>query len=369
MSNGFFKGLLKKISKINILLLINVFLIFILSLTTIYSATLSKSSSFFKKELLWFIIAFLIFIFVSFIDYKKYSKYSAYIYIFNLILLISVLLVGTKKLGARRWLDLGPVTIQPSEFAKLFLIITFSSFLVKNYSEKYMGFKAMLISFLYIFPIFFLILIEPDLGTSLVIILVYGVLLFLNKLEWKCILTVFSSIFIFLPFAYKFLLKEYQRNRVNTFLNPENDALGTGWNITQSKIAIGSGQMYGKGFMNNTQGKLRFLPESHTDFIGSVFLEERGFIGGSILILLYFFLLAQIIYIADTTEDQFGKLICYGVATIFFFHIFVNLGMIMGIMPVTGLPLLLMSYGGSSLVFSFLMLGIVQSVKIHRGIK
>ncbi|MDO4690696.1 MAG: rod shape-determining protein RodA [Fusobacterium sp.] len=369
MSNGFFKNFLKKISKINILLIINVLLIFILSLSTIYSATLSKSSSFFKKEIIWFIIAFLVFLFISFIDYRKYSKYSSYLYIFNLLLLVSVLVFGTKRLGARRWLDLGPITIQPSEFAKLFLILTFSAFLVKNYSEKYMGFKSMFISFLHIFPVFFLILIEPDLGTSLVVILVYGVLLFLNRLDWKCIVAVFLSVFFFLPFAYKFLLKEYQRNRVNTFLSPENDALGTGWNISQSKIAIGSGQIYGKGFMNNTQGKLRFLPESHTDFIGSVFLEERGFIGGSILILLYIFLLAQIIYIADTTEDQFGKLICYGIATIFFFHIFVNLGMIMGIMPVTGLPLLLMSYGGSSLVFSFLMLGVVQSVKIHRGIK
>ena len=174
---------------------------------------------------------------------------------------------------------------------------------------------------------------------------------------------------IFIQFAYKFLLKYYQRDRIATFLNPETDMLGTGWNIAQSKIAIGSGQIYGKGFMNNTQGKLRFLPESHTDFIGSVFFEERGFVGGVILIILYFGLLVQIVYIADTTEDRFGKLVCYGIATIFFFHIFVNLGMIMGIMPVTGLPLLLMSYGGSSLVFSYLMLGVVQSVKIHRGVK
>lgn len=369
MNNGIIKRIVKKASKINYLLLLNVFLIFALSLSTIYSATLSKTSSFFKKEIIWFVVAFSIFIFVSFVDYKKYAKYSAYIYLFNILMLISVLIIGTKRLGARRWLDLGPVTIQPSEFAKLFLIFTFANFLVTNYDDKYMGFKSMFFSFLHIFPIFILIAIEPDLGTSLVIILIYGVLLFLNKLEWKCIISVLGSIIIFIPFAYKFLLKEYQRDRVNTFLNPESDALGTGWNITQSKIAIGSGQIYGKGFLNNTQGKLRFLPESHTDFIGSVFFEERGFIGGTILILLYLLLLAQIIYIADTTEDKFGKYVCYGIATIFFFHIFVNLGMIMGIMPVTGLPLLLMSYGGSSLVFSFLMLGVVQSVKTHRSTK
>ena len=272
-------------------------------------------------------------------------------------------------MGAKRWIDLGPLALQPSEFSKLLLIFTFSAYLINNYSDKYTGFKAMFMCFLHIFPVFFLIAIEPDLGTSLVIILIYGMLLFLNKLEWKCIITVFASIAGLIPIAYKFLLKEYQKDRIDTFLNPESDALGTGWNITQSKIAIGSGKIFGKGFLNNTQGKLKYLPESHTDFIGSVFLEERGFIGGSMLLLIYIVLLAQILYIADTTQDKFGKYICYGVATIFFFHIFVNMGMIMGIMPVTGLPLLLMSYCGSSLVFSFLILGVVQSVKIHRGNK
>lgn len=365
--SGINKNFLKKLSKINIILLINIILIFILSLSTIYSATLNKKGAFFVKEIVWFGIAVVVFVTVALIDYRKYSKYYNYIYGFNILMLLSVFVIGTKRLGARRWIDLGPISIQPSEFAKLLLILTFSSFLVKYYSNKYMGFRSMFSSFLYVLPIFLLIAAEPDLGTALVIILIYGVLIFLNKLEWKCIISVFSSMLIFIPFAYKFLLKDYQRGRVDTFLNPESDVLGSGWNITQSKIAIGSGEMFGKGFMNNTQGKLKFLPESHTDFIGSVFLEERGFIGGSILILLYLFLIFQIIYIADTTEDKFGKYVCYGIATIFFFHTFVNLGMIMGIMPVTGLPLLLMSYGGSSLVFSFLMLGIVQSVKIHRG--
>ena len=333
---------LKKILKFNMFFILTIVLLFIISLTTIYSATINKAGSFFIKEIIWFVLAMIVYIVVALIDYTKYAKYSLHIYIFNIVMLLSVLVIGSKKLGARRWIDLGPIALQPSEFAKLLLIFSFSSFLINHYSDRYVGFKAMFHSFLHIFPIFFLIVIEPDLGTSLVIILIYGVLLFINKLEWKCIASIFLSAMFLIPFAYKFLLKEYQKDRVDTFLNPELDALGTGWNITQSKIAIGSGQIFGKGFLNNTQGKLKFLPESHTD-------------------------LAQIVYIADTTEDKFGKYICYGIATIFFFHIFVNMGMIMGIMPVTGLPLLLMSYGGSSLVFSFLMLGIVQSVKLHRG--
>ena len=358
---------LKKILKFNMFFILTIVLLFIISLTTIYSATINKDGSFFIKEIIWFVLAMIVYIVVALIDYTKYAKYSLHIYIFNIMMLLSVLVIGSKRLGARRWIDLGPIALQPSEFAKLLLIFSFSSFLINHYSDRYVGFKAMFHSFLHIFPIFFLIVIEPDLGTSLVIILIYGVLLFINKLEWKCIASIFLSAMFLIPFAYKFLLKEYQKDRVDTFLNPELDALGTGWNITQSKIAIGSGQIFGKGFLNNTQGKLKFLPESHTDFIGSVFLEERGFIGGTLLLLIYIALLAQIVYIADTTEDKFGKYICYGIATIFFFHIFVNMGMIMGIMPVTGLPLLLMSYGGSSLVFSFLMLGIVQSVKLHRG--
>ena len=360
---------LKKISKFSVFFIVNILLLFIISLSTIYSATITKSEPFFIKEIIWFVISIFVFVVVSLIDYRKYYKYSAAIYIFNILMLLSVLVIGTSRLGAKRWIDLGPLALQPSEFSKLFLIFTFSAYLINNYSDRYTGFKAMFMSFLHIFPVFFLIAVEPDLGTSLVIILIYGMLLFLNKLEWKCIATVFFTIAALIPISYKFLLKGYQKDRIDTFLNPELDALGTGWNITQSKIAIGSGKIFGKGFLNNTQGKLKYLPESHTDFIGSVFLEERGFLGGSMLLLIYIVLLAQIIYIADTTEDKFGKYVCYGVATIFFFHIFVNMGMIMGIMPVTGLPLLLMSYGGSSLVFSFLILGVVQSVKIHRGNK
>ncbi|PID67326.1 MAG: rod shape-determining protein RodA [Fusobacteriales bacterium] len=360
---------LKKIFKINSIFLINIILIFALSLSTIYSATIKKGGNFFFKEIIWFAIAMIVFTIASVIDYKKYAKYSLWIYFFNVLMLVSVFVLGTERLGARRWIDLKIVTVQPSEFAKLFLIFTFSNYLVVNQSDKNMGFKDLIFSFLHVFPIFILIALEPDLGTSLVIILIYSVLVFLNNLEWKVIASVFFSFICFMPIAYKFLLKKYQIERINTFLNPESDALGSGWNIMQSKIAIGSGKLFGKGFLNNTQGKLKYLPESHTDFIGSVFLEERGFIGGCLLLFLYLALLVQIFNIADKTENKFGKFICYGIATIFFFHIFVNLGMIMGIMPVTGLPLLLMSYGGSSLVFTFLMLGIVQSVRIHRSVK
>ncbi len=254
-----------------------------------------------------------------------------------------------------------------------------------------------------------LILKQPDLGTTLILTMTFCVIIFIHGIDWKTIIIMGIGGIVSVPAAYFFLLKPYQRQRVLTFLNPEADLLGSGWNVTQSMIAIGSGGMYGKGFLQSTQSKLRrvltflnpeadllgsgwnvtqsmiaigsggmygkgflqstqsklrFLPEAHTDFIGSVFLEERGFVGGLVLLGLYFLLIVQIVYIADTTEDKYGKLICYGIASIFLFHLIINVGMIMGIMPVTGKPLLLMSYGGTSLLISFMMLGIVQSVKL-----
>lgn len=185
-------------------------------------------------------------------------------------------------------------------------------------------------------------------------------------LDFKVIFSMLIGIIIFVPTAFFFLLKEYQKKRVLTFLNPEADLLNGGWNVTQSIIAIGSGGTYGKGFLGSTQSKLRFLPEAHTDFIMSVFLEEHGFLGGMILLSLYLLLILQILYVANNTEDKFGKLICYGIGSIFFFHFLINVGMTMGVMPVTGKPFLLMSYGGTSLLLSFIMLGIVQSVRIYR---
>jgi len=359
--------LIKRLKKMNSWLIANILAIFILSLMSIYSSTIPKGPSFFQKELLWFFISTIVFIGFSLLDYHKYMKYDRYVYLFNVLMLLSVFVLGTKRLGAQRWIDLGPISIQPSEFAKIFLVLTLSSYMAKRSNERFEGFRAMFMSFLHMMPIFALIALQPDLGTSLVLLVIYATLVFINGLDWRTIFFLILAAILAIPGAYFFLLHDYQRQRVLTFLHPGEDMLGSGWNVMQSMIAIGSGGIGGKGFLENSQSKLRFLPESHTDFIGAVYLEERGFLGGVTLLLLYLLLLIQILKIADDTEERFGKLICYGIASIFFFHIFINLGMIMGIMPVTGLPLLLMSYGGSSLVFAYMMLGIVQSVKFYRG--
>lgn len=356
---------LKKIKKMNNGILYTAFCIVALSLMTVYSATYYRTDSFFYKEMVWIALGVIVYFVFSFIDYRKYGKYYKIIYILNILLLLSVYVIGHKRLGAQRWISVGPLTVQPSEFAKLLVVLTFSEVLSSKYRERFSGLKNMFFTGMYILPVFLLIAKQPDLGTSLVLLFIYMTLIFINGIDWLSLgITIFSGISM-IPVAYFFFLKEYQKQRILTFLNPEADMLGSGWNVTQSMIAIGSGGFYGKGFLKGTQSKLRFLPESHTDFIGSVFLEERGFVGGIVLILLYLVLIFQILKIADSS-DQYGKLVCYGIAAIFFFHIVVNVGMIMGVMPVTGLPLLLMSYGGTSFLFAFMMLGIVQSVKVYK---
>ncbi len=359
--------MLKRVKKMNHALLINALMIVFISMLSVYSATYYKTSSFIIKEVVWTILGIITYLIFSFIDYRNYAKYSKVIYAFNVILLLSVYIFGATRLGAKRWIPLGPINIQPSEFAKLFLVLTFSEVLANKFKSNFRGLKSVALTVVHIIPIFLLIAKQPDLGTSLVILFLYAVLIFLNGIDWKTIITLTIPVISMIPISFMYILKPYQKQRILTFLNPEADMLGSGWNVIQSMIAVGSGRIYGKGFLQGTQSKLRFLPESHTDFIGAVFLEETGFIGGVILLGLYLLLILQICRMGSNSNSRYGRLVCYGISAIFLFHTLVNIGMIMGIMPVTGLPLLLMSYGGSSYLFTFMMLGIVQSVKVYKN--
>ncbi|MBP6467717.1 MAG: rod shape-determining protein RodA [Fusobacteriaceae bacterium] len=351
--------------KFDYVLLLSAFLLLAIGITAVYSATYTRTTSFYQKQILWAIIGTGMFFTFSNIDYRIYSRYSKLIYIFNVVFLISVFIFGSKVLGAQRWIKLGPISIQPSELAKLFVVLTFSDLLIRNYKDTFRGFKDLILSGIHIVPIFLLVAAQPDLGTGVVILFVYMVLIFLNGIDYKTYFTLCGVGAALMPVAYFFALKPYQRQRVFTFLHPEDDLLGSGWNIIQSKIAVGSGQLFGKGFLNGTQDKLRFLPESQTDFIFAVISEEFGFVGSVTIIGLYFLLIFTILKIAQKTEDRYGQLVCYGIAAIIFFHTLVNIGMVIGVMPVKGLPLLLLSYGGSSLMFVSTMLGIVQSVKTY----
>lgn len=357
--------LIKKVKKMSHRILLNAILIAIISAFSIYSATYTRTIFYLKKDLIWLFLGIGVYFLFSMIDFKLYRRYSRLIYGLSVISLLAVFAFGVTKLGAKRWIDLGFMYFQPSEFAKIFMVLTFSALLVNRYKNSFSGIKDVIKAGIHILPVFILILKQPDLGTSLTLIAIFGVLIFVHGIDPKTIVIMLGSLIVFVPFAYFFILKEYQQTRILTFLNPERDLLGSGWNVTQSMISVGSGGLFGKGLFQGTQSKLKFLPESHTDFIGAVFLEETGFVGGIVLLTLYFSLIYNIVRIGNNSNDEYGRLICYGVAAIIFFHTTVNLGMIIGIMPVTGLPLLLMSYGGSSYIFTFMMLGIVQSVKIH----
>lgn len=363
--NRDWKKVRKKLNKMNSILLVNALIISMISGITIFSATHNRTMSFVYKDIMWLGIGIVVYFIFSMIDYKFYQRNAKVIYAINVISLLSVFLFGVSRLGAKRWINLGFMTLQPSEFSKIFIVLTFGVVLSEKYKLKFSGIKDVGTSFIHVFIIFILIMKQPDLGTSLTLIAIFSVMIFIHGIDRKTIAWILGGAGVFIPFAYFFILKSYQKTRVLTFLNPEKDLLGSGWNVTQSKIAVGSGGLLGKGLFQGTQSKLRFLPESHTDFIGAVFFEEAGFIGAVFLIGLYFYLIYNIVKIGEGAKDEYGKLVCYGIAAIMFFHTTVNIGMIIGVMPVTGLPLLLMSYGGSSYIFTFMMLGIVQSIRIH----
>lgn len=366
-SNIFAKGKfpLKKLKKIDPTLLLSAMILLIIGILAVYSATYTRTTSFYQKQIIFATLGIGLFIFFSNVDYRNYSKYSKLIYIFNVCFLLSVYVFGSTRLGAQRWIVIGPINVQPSELSKLFVVLTFSDLLIRKYKDKFRGIKDVIMTAVHIIPIFLLVAKQPDLGTGVVILFVYAVLIFLNGIDYKTFITTGAIVILSLPVVYFFGLRPYQRQRVITFLNPEADLLGSGWNIIQSKIAVGSGQIFGKGYLNGTQDKLRFLPESQTDFIFAVISEEWGFVGALSVIILYSYLIFAILKIGQKSEDRYGQLICYGIASIIFFHTLVNIGMVIGVMPAKGLPLLLLSYGGSSLFFICIMLGIVQSVKIY----
>lgn len=355
----------KKLKKFEFLLVLSALALLVIGVMAVYSATYTRTNSFYQKQIIFSIVGIILFFLFSSIDYRIYSKYSKLIYIFNVLFLLSVFFLGSVRYGAQRWIVVGPINIQPSELAKLFVVLTFSDLLIRKYQDTFRGFKDLIFTALHVIPIFLLVAAQPDLGTGVVILFTYIVLIFMNGIDYKTFFTTGAIGVACMPLVYFFALRPYQRQRVITFLNPEADLLGSGWNIIQSKIAVGSGQIFGKGYLEGTQDKLRFLPESQTDFIFAVISEEFGFTGSLTIISLYLVLIFTILKIGQKTEDRYGQLICYGIASIIFFHTLVNIGMVIGVMPAKGLPLLLLSYGGSSLLFVFIMLGIVQSVKIY----
>jgi len=342
-----------------------------LGILMIYSATHANPGDnngdpffFVKRQFIWLILGLVAMFGMMTIDYQVFSRWSKKIYYFNLFLLVAVMVMGRTSLGAQRWIEIGPFALQPSEFAKIFIIITLATHLEGKIGQL-KTLKDLLPALLHVgIPMIF-IMKQPDLGTSLVFMAIFFGMIIAAGVEWKPFAILCGLGTAIMPLFWH-VLKDYQKKRLLVFLDPNVDPTGAGYHIIQSKIAIGSGGIFGKGLFGGTQSQLNFLPEHHTDFIFAVVGEELGLLGAIFLLSLYFIIVWRGIKIASEAKDSFGTLLAVGVISMLTFHVLVNIGMTSGIMPVTGIPLPFMSYGGSALLTNMMAIGILLNVCIRR---
>jgi rod shape determining protein RodA len=341
----------------------------VISVFEIYSATLhTKFVGFYRQQILWFLGGLVAMVVLSVIDYHRLLEIAYWLYGFCILSLVAVLTVGSKVLGARRWIRLpGGVHFQPSEWVKLVLILVVTRYFINLIGRRLTWLDVVKAIALVGFPML-LVLKQPDLGTALTYspILLAG--LFLGGIDWKksAILILGALLLVGIAFSSSHVLKPYQKARLTSFLNPGSDPRGSGYQILQSKIAVGDGGVFGRGATKGTQTQGDFLPIPYTDFIFAAFSEEHGFVGAVVVLLLYFLILMRLIQDAQTAADLSGTFLVMGVVAVLIFEIAVNVGMVIGLMPVTGIPLPLMSYGGSSVLFTFLALGMVMNVRMNR---
>ena len=344
-------------------LFISITLLSIMGLFFLYSASQEDLNTVIKQSIFVGFGLMLMFA-VSQLDPDFYKMSSGLFLVVSIVLIFITILFGKEINGAKRWLDLGFFTLQTSEIVKIALPIFLASYLYNKplpISRKHTFITLILISF-----IFFLVYRQPDLGTGLVVFMAGVYILFLAGLSWKFIFTSFGLIVLSLPFLWNNFLQPFQRQRILTFLDPSSDPYGSSWNITQSKIAIGSGGMSGKGFQEGSQAHLNFLPEAETDFIFAVIAEEFGFVGVCILLSIFFFILLRCLYLAFNARDRFCRLTIGGLSLVFASTLFINLGMVVGIIPVVGMPMPFISKGGSSLLSFYIAFGIIISMATHK---
>ena len=336
----------------------------LLGLTVLYSAS-AQDVGLVSKQAMSFGIGFVVMFSLAQIPPKVYQAFSPYFYIFAVLSLLSVVIFGEVRMGAQRWIDIpGFGSVQPSEFMKIGMPMMIAWFLSRKALPP--SFSQVILSLVLIVIPFLLIAEQPDLGTSLLVLASGIFVLFLSGLSWRLIAAAAGAVAVIIPIAWEFLLHDYQRQRVLTLFNPEADALGTGWNIIQSKTAIGSGGFSGKGFLEGTQSHLHFLPEGHTDFIIAAYSEEFGLIGVSLLILLYCAIIFRTFQIGLQSFHNYGRLVAGAFGLSFFVYVFVNAGMVSGILPVVGVPLPFMSYGGTAIITLMSTFGLVMSIHTHR---
>ena len=349
-------------------LLIVAIILSIIGLVALFSATQETEHAEFTKQIIWIVVSIVIMIGVMFIDYELLVKISPVLYGIFIILLIAVLF--TKPInGASSWFDIGAFSFQPGEFAKIFVILflafTISKIQSRGKQEINKPLKLLLIFVVLAVPVL-LIIKEPDYGTAAAYISAFVVMMFTSGLDKKYIISAIIIIAVAVPVVYNFILPDHAKQRIDIFLNPESDPRGAGYNIIQSKLAIGAGGLTGMGLLKGNQTQLGFLYPKTTDFIYSVIGEEMGFIVAAGIIILYVYFITKILYIAKTAKDDLGSIIASGIAGVFLFHVLENVGMVMGLVPITGVPLPFISYGGSSMITGFIMVGILLNISGKR---
>ncbi len=349
-----------------------IIVISIVGIMTIFSATRqpgdAPQASFYIKQIVWLLISLCALIVIVSFDYIWLGRIALPLYVIGLLLLVIVLVAGRTGMGAQRWLSLGFFSFQPSEFFKLIFIIMLAGYYSLS-RETLHAMSLLRVFFMIVFLPFLLLFKQPDLGTAIVVFLIFSSVSLAKGFQKKLLVTLVVIGLVSLPFVGNIVwtgLKDYQKNRLIAFIDPQADPTGIGYHINQSKIAIGSGEFSGKGFLKGTQGPFRFLPEKHTDFIFAVFAEEWGFIGSFFLLILYFILLVRGLDTARKAKDDFGRLLALGITFMFAIYFFVNIGMTLGIMPVVGIPLPFMSYGGTALLSNFISAGVLINIRTRR---
>jgi len=354
----------QKLKNFDYILLSCILLLGIISALSMYSTDGGEILFHSKSHALKFLIFFSMMIFMSFFNIK-FWHYSAYLfYVVILLFLVWASLYGVKASGSQRWINLYFINLQPSELMKVAIIVCLAKYYHRIQLNKVNSLQVLFVALVILILPIMLVITQPDLGTSILIALSGLVVIWLAGINIKYFVYSFITFLISMPFAIAFL-KPYQKLRILTFLNPDRDPLGAGYQIIQSKIAVGSGGLSGKGFLKGTQSYLEFLPEKHTDFIFTLFAEEYGFLGSLGLLLIYIIIIYRVLRVGVISRSYFSKLFCYGYGSAIFFYVSINMSMVLGLLPIVGSPLPIMSYGGSSMLATMIGFAIVMSAKIN----
>jgi rod shape determining protein RodA len=341
----------------------------VLGVINLYSATSvarAALSDVYVQQVYWLVLGGILGAIVAIIDYRHYERLGYLLYALGVVLLLLVFILGKDIRGSSRWIYIGSFSFQPSEFMKLFLVIALAKYLHDDPKNEERGLVDLIVPALLAGVPVLLVLKQPDLGTALILLLSFGTVCMMMRIRWQSLLALAVATGILLPVLWTYVLKDYQKQRVLVFINPDENILGSGWHAHHARVAIGAGGVTGQGFMKGTQNQFLFLPDQHSDFPFAVFAEDWGFLGCALLVALYAFLVLWAVRTAATAKDRFGAVLAIGVGAMIFWHAFFNLGMVTGILPVVGVTLPLFSAGGSSVLTIMMGLGLLMNVSMRR---